>query len=173
MSMSQAPVPGPSHSPHFPPGEIPIDPANYSLEDVLALSRNDSYSTAPFTEEGEEFNHDELQAAINESAQQDRDEEAEAIQRNAGIPTYEEACAAPKLRAPRGARYTFQGASNTVTLEDGEGQESGSGGGGGEKKLEVVGDMDLNEAMKVANADLATASGRGKGKGKGKVKAKA
>lgn len=152
------PTRGPSRRFGPPPGQPPgayfVHPADYSLNDVLAQSRNESYSTAPFSEEGEESNHDELQAAISESAEQERDEEAEAIQRNRGVPTYQEACAAPRLRAPRGAKYTFQGPSSVVS-ED----EEGGGGDGEGRKLEIVGDMDLNEAMRVANS-ASTGGGR-------------
>ncbi|KAK2739045.1 hypothetical protein FQN57_006727 [Myotisia sp. PD_48] len=127
----------------------PINPEGYSLEDILARSRAQSYPTAPFTEEGVESNHDELQRAINESAEQHRDEEEEAIQRSAGIPTYEEACKMRKYPAPAGMRYSFQG-PKTIELNNGSGN--------GPTKLEIVGDMDLGEAMRVANGNR---TGRG------------
>lgn len=137
-------LPLPPHAPTFPPpttGQgLGVDITSYSLDDILARSRTQSFPTGPFTEDGLEFNHDELQAAINASAEQHRDEDEEAVQRSAGIPTYEEACAAQKYRAPEGSRYVFQGPSS-VTVEEGE----------GERKLEVVGEMDLGEAMRVAN----------------------
>lgn len=114
------------------------DPGHYSLADVLRQSMRDT-SGAAAQEEG--FNRGELEAAIAASAEQNRDEEQEAIERNSGIPTYEEACAAPVYRAPRGARYVFQGPCKV------EGED-------GRAVMEVVGEMDLGEALRVANRDV-------------------
>ncbi|PGG98532.1 hypothetical protein AJ79_08846 [Helicocarpus griseus UAMH5409] len=116
---------------------------DYSLDDILARSRRDAYATGAPTESVEELNDMELQAAINESAGgQTRDEEEEAIQRNRGIPTYEEACRMPMFGAPRGKRYVFQGPC-WVDLDAGEGN--------GKVRWEIVGSMDLGEAIRVAN----------------------
>ncbi|KLJ08474.1 hypothetical protein EMPG_16093 [Blastomyces silverae] len=86
-----------------------------------------------------------MQAAINESAGgRCRDEDEEAIRRNRGIPTYPEAIYMKRYPAPRGRRYVFQGPS-CVTFE----------GEGGEKVVwEIVGDMDLGEAVRVANRNV-------------------
>ncbi|PGH03534.1 hypothetical protein AJ80_08667 [Polytolypa hystricis UAMH7299] len=130
-----------------------VSPADYSLDEILARSRQESYPAGPFTEEGLESNHDELQAAINASAEQHRNEEEEAVERSKGIPTYEEACASQRYRPPRGGRYVFQG-PNSVTLP----VDGGDGDLGSPEqciKLEVVGDMDLAEAMRIANKRFA------------------
>ena len=113
------------------------DPGHYDLEDVLRMSLQDT-SAAPPEEDG--FNRDELAAAIAESANQQRDEEQEAIDRNQGIPTYKEACKAPIYRAPKGAKYKFQGPSKTE-LEGGF-------------TMEIVGEMDLATALKIANKNV-------------------
>ena len=98
---------------------------------------------AEFTEEGLEFNFEELQAAINESAEQHRDEDEEAIRRNQGCPTYGEACAMQIYDARPGETYVFQGPS-PVTL----GGETGR-----PMELEVVGEMDVQDALRIANRD--------------------
>ncbi|KKZ59198.1 hypothetical protein EMCG_05446 [[Emmonsia] crescens] len=122
---------------------------SYSLDEVLARSRRDAFPTGPYTAAVEDLNDTELHAAINESAGgQCRDEEEEAIQRNRGIPTYEEACKMNIYGAPRGRRYVFQGPSS-VSCDGG-----GGGEGGGEVKWEIVGDMDLREAVRVANKNV-------------------
>lgn len=101
-------------------------------------------SAAPPQEEG--FNRDELAAAIAASAQQNRDEEQEAIDRNTGVPTYQEACAAPMHRPPRGVRYKFQG-PNKAEMKDG-------------CTVEIVGEMDLEQALKIANRNVRRQGGR-------------
>ncbi|KAK2801073.1 hypothetical protein FQN50_007881 [Emmonsiellopsis sp. PD_5] len=133
----------------------PRPPSDYDEEEVLARSRREAFPTGPFTEEGEEFNHHQLQAAINESAGQGRDEEEEAIERNRGIPTYEEACAMERYKAPRGKKYVFQGPSS-VTLEG----ENGNPG----VTMKVIGDMDLGVALKIANGGTDSRLGRSVGK---------
>ncbi|KAK2880093.1 hypothetical protein FQN49_000571 [Arthroderma sp. PD_2] len=118
-----------------------VDPTAYSLEEIITRSRNQAYPDGPFTEQGQESNYDELQRAINESAEQHRDEEEEAVQRNRGIPTYEEACSSQRYRPRPGMRYSFQG-PEVIEIEN-EGKPP--------SKLKIVGDMDLGEAMRVAN----------------------
>ncbi|KAK2795400.1 hypothetical protein FQN52_005165 [Onygenales sp. PD_12] len=130
-------------------------PADYDEEEILARSRREAFPTGPFTEEGEEFNHHQLQSAINESAGQGRDEDEEAIERNRGVPTYEEACAMERYKAPHGKKYVFQGPSS-VTLEG----ENGNPG----VTMKVTGDMDLGVALKIANGGTNSQLGRSVGK---------
>ncbi|EER37243.1 predicted protein [Histoplasma capsulatum var. duboisii H88] len=118
---------------------------SYSLDEILSRSRRDAFPTGFYTPAVEERNNVELQAAINESAGgRYRDEEEEAIRRSRDIPTYPEAVFMKFYPAPRGRRYVFQGPSS-VTF-DGE---------GGEKvQWEIVGDMDLGEAVGIANKNV-------------------
>lgn len=123
----------------------PPGPSSYDLSEILARSRREAYPTnAPFTEAGLEFNHHELQAAINESAEQGRDPDEEAIERNLDCPTYEEACVMRRYKPRRGDRYVFQG-PNAITIEGDEGRNKP------DVRMEIVGEMDLAEAMRVAN----------------------
>lgn len=134
----------PDRTGHDRNGPLP-DPSAYSLPEILTRSRTDAYPTsAPFTEAGLEFNHHELQAAINASAEQGRDPDEEAIERNLNCPTYEEACAMARYRPRRGDRYVFQG-PNAVTIEGDEDENKP------DVRMEIVGEMDLVEAMRVAN----------------------
>lgn len=110
----------------------------------MRRSRREAYSDAPFTEAGQDSNYDELQRAINESAEQHRDEDEEAVQRSRGIPTYEEACASARYRPLPGMRYSFQG-PEVIEVPRVNGPPT---------KLKIVGDMDLGEAMRVANQQL-------------------
>ncbi|KAK2755664.1 hypothetical protein FQN54_005813 [Arachnomyces sp. PD_36] len=120
-------------------------PSSYSLSEILSRSRADAYPThAPFTEAGLEFNHHELQAAINASAEQGRDPDEEAVERNRDCPTYEEACEMARYKPRRGDRYVFQG-PNSVTIEGDEEENKPN------VRLEIVGEMDLVDAMRVAN----------------------
>ncbi|EEP78343.1 predicted protein [Uncinocarpus reesii 1704] len=143
LSHRQSPSPPSTNTstpqPRAPPHPTP-NPASYSLREILSRSVTDAFS---FPAPEPSFDA-ALQAAINESAEQARDEEEEAVQRSRGVPTYEEACRMPRYRAPRGARYRFQGPKEVV-LE-------GEGGGGG--RVRVVGEMDLGEAMRVANQNV-------------------
>ncbi|OJD21333.1 hypothetical protein ACJ73_07327 [Blastomyces percursus] len=124
----------------------PLPPiATYSLDEVLVRSRHDAFPTGRTSSAVDELNHAEMQAAINESAGgRCRDEDEEAVRRNRGIPTYTEALNMKRYRAPRGRRYVFQGPS-CVTLE---------GEGGPKVRWEIVGDMDLGEALRVANRNV-------------------
>ncbi|KAL2375046.1 hypothetical protein BDBG_06031 [Blastomyces gilchristii SLH14081] len=124
----------------------PLSPiATYSLDEVLVRSRHDSFPTGLTSAAVEELNHAEMQAAINESAGgRCRDEDEEAIRRNRGVPTYTEAVYMKRYGAPRGRRYVFQGPSS-VTFE---------GEGGGKMRWEIVGDMDLGEALRAANRNV-------------------
>ncbi|EGE07292.1 hypothetical protein TEQG_06201 [Trichophyton equinum CBS 127.97] len=114
----------------------PVDPSNYRVRDVLRRSRREFHARAA----AEDFDSD-LQRAINESAEQHRDEEEEAVQRSRGIPTYEEACASVRYRPQPGMRYTFQG-PEVIEIPRENGPPT---------KLSIVGDMDLGEAMRIAN----------------------
>lgn len=126
-------------------GGPPPGPSSYTLPEILARSRRDAYQTnAPFTENGLEFNHHELQAAINASADQGRDPDEEAVERNLDCPTYEEACAMRKYKPRRGDSYVFQG-PNAIMIEGDEDRDSPN------VRMEIVGEMDLAEAMRVAN----------------------
>lgn len=137
----QRPSPTGSGTSGFPSG-----PSSYSLSEILARSRRDAYQTnAPFTEDGLEFNHRELQAAINASAEQGRDPDEEAIERNLDCPTYEEACAMRTYKPRRGDSYVFQG-PNVIMIE---GDEDGDSP---DVRMEIVGERDLVEAMRVANS---------------------
>ncbi|KAI1931144.1 hypothetical protein LOZ65_001343 [Ophidiomyces ophidiicola] len=117
------------------------DPNAYFLADILARSRADAFSRGPFRPDDADPVFDAgLQAAINASANQARDEDEEAVQRSRGVPTYQEACRMPRYQAPRGARYVFQGPRGP--------------GASAEGAVKIVGDMDLREAMKVANQNV-------------------
>ncbi|EFE37184.1 hypothetical protein TRV_08165 [Trichophyton verrucosum HKI 0517] len=118
----------------------PVDPTNYRVRDVIRRSRREFHARAAATEAGEGFDSD-LQRAINESAEQHRDEEEEAVQRSRGIPTYEEACASVRYRPSPGMRYSFQG-PEVIEIPRENGPPT---------KLSIVGDMDLGEAMRIAN----------------------
>ncbi|WEW61841.1 hypothetical protein PRK78_007338 [Emydomyces testavorans] len=131
----------------------PRNPAAYSLDEIYARSLNDAFPRGPFRPRGADAVFEAaLQAAINESAQQTRDEEEEAVRRSRGVPTYEEACRMPRYRAPRGATYVFQGPKEVV-IENGNGE-------GEEMRVKVVGEMDLAEAMRVANQNFRQGGGR-------------
>ncbi|EFR03347.1 hypothetical protein MGYG_06344 [Nannizzia gypsea CBS 118893] len=121
-----------------------INPAAYSLQDIVARSVRETWSGAPLTEATQESNDYQLQRAINESAEQHRDEDEEAVRRSRGIPTYEEACASVRYRPPPGMRYSFQGPDVIEVPRE----------NGPPTKLKIVGDMDLGEAMSVANQRL-------------------
>ncbi|KMU86646.1 hypothetical protein CIHG_04435 [Coccidioides immitis H538.4] len=129
-------------------------PAMYSLSEILARSRIDAFPTGPFFPADADPAFDAaLQAAINDSADQARDEEEEAVQRSRGIPTYEEACSMPRYRPPRGARYVFQGPKEVYVETGGEGEGM---------RVKVVGDMDLGEALRVANQNFGQRPGQGR-----------
>ncbi|QVM06109.1 hypothetical protein D8B26_000822 [Coccidioides posadasii str. Silveira] len=136
-------IPQPAHS-----------PAMYSLSEILARSRIDAFPTGSFFPADADPAFDAaLQAAINDSADQARDEEEEAVQRSRGIPTYEEACSMPRYRPPRGARYVFQGPKEVYVETGGEGEGM---------RVKVVGDMDLGEALRVANQNFGQRTGQGR-----------
>ncbi|EGD90247.2 uncharacterized protein TERG_06474 [Trichophyton rubrum CBS 118892] len=118
----------------------PIDTTNNHVRDVLRRSRREFQARAAAAQAAHDFDND-MQRAINESAEQHRDEEEEAVQRSRGIPTYEEACASVRYRAPPGMRYSFQG-PEVIEIPRENGPPT---------KLSIVGDMDLGEAMRIAN----------------------
>ncbi|OAL74021.1 hypothetical protein A7D00_2050 [Trichophyton violaceum] len=118
----------------------PIDTTNNHVRDVLRRSRRKFQARAAAAQAAHDFDND-MQRAINESAEQHRDEEEEAVQRSRGIPTYEEACASVRYRAPPGMRYSFQG-PEVIEIPRENGPPT---------KLSIVGYMDLGEAMRIAN----------------------